>query len=192
MNLERRIKRLNNQFGQAFGFGPLGPKYQWVWLPNMSYWLWTDDTVVQLPQAMASLFVPSPKYKRLSWADRLGVRWALSVWKMPVSETEWTDRHGYSVPWPSKGEMQIIENVVLNAGPPAEEPNDDLTTDAIWAVRQDLAKSFEDFKAEGDKILADQQKDALNKIKDEIDDLPILYVPGTRGRDKPLIFTAKE
>lgn len=199
MNFERRLKRLNNKFGEAFGFGPLGPKYQWIFTPDCSYWMWRRDSLVQLPQsrnpdgtfAAAGLFVPSPQYERLSWADRIGVRWVLSVWKMPVSETEWTDKHGYSVPWPAKGEMQLIENIVLDVGPPAQEPDDDLTEQAIWAVRKDLEKSFADFKEQGDKILADQHREAKRLIDDEIDDMDLYHIPGTRGGDR-LIFTSKD
>lgn len=187
MNLERRINRLNRRFGEAFGYSILGPKYRWAYTPDMPYWLKDGSATTQLP---SGLYVPAPTYKRRTWAEIHGVCYMLSVYKLPVSESEFHSRYGATAPWPSKGEYQLIENVKLHSGPPPEEPDDDLTDMAIWAVRRDLEKSFTTFKEEGDKIVRDQMAESKRLIEDEFDDCVPAYHPGVRGQSR-LIFTEK-
>lgn len=182
------VCELNDRLAQALGRTITGqPRYQWMRAESL-FWNSQKQGWVARFLPHAGIWAVGPEYRRRSFAELYGPCWTMAKWcPPPCSEQEWHARYLGALPYPAGGFYRPIGEMQL---PNAKEPDLDETLKAIWAIRRDIERTFDELVEEGDKLMQAHHKEADRQIEGELDELILDHEPGARGGPR-LVFTER-
>lgn len=184
MNLERLITKCNNILRAELGFQD-GGEYAWKYsedLRRAQKIVHDDGTPVREIRATSSgLLLACDTYRIVPMFDhRVHLQWILTKRVMPdMSESQWMDEFGSSIPYPYTGQFIPCSPVYLARG---ETPSVELTWGVVGAFRAQRKLKIADIDAETRELLASKEASKYNEILDSIKECGTAFngVPGTK------------
>lgn len=168
----KRIAKLNRLLGEHLGFIGSNPRYAWRRTAELFYFMQDGTEEVQLE---SGLYVIAPRYRRCSWADKLGDDlWVLAKWTLPrMSREKWTESGlGRQFPYPHKGQYYAIENAMPGQVGVDVEPSEDDTRQVIARIveQEESARNpqavIDACTAEAKKPQADKKREFGDYVDD--------------------------
>ncbi len=184
MNLERLVNKCNAMLRTELGFQD-GGEYAWKYsedLRRMQRVLDGEGQPVREYRALASgLILAYDKYRIVPMFDhRVHLQWVLAKRVMPdISESDWLDQFGSSIPYPANGEFMPVSPVYLDRG---VEPSEDMTWAVIRSFRAQRKVKASEIDDQTEAGMERRKKDKYNTILDDIKDCGTAFcgIPGTK------------
>lgn len=177
---DKTISRLNDVLGRELGRNQYGEsKYRWVHSesPELLHPMRVEGYDYKANEQ--GLIVAAPKYQLRKKCLLLNDQWVICRWVAPTSEDEWRRLYGYSLEWPSRGELAPTNVDMAPGMVPTEADN----ARAIFCIRQMLdtrvAAQMAALKDAEAKKETKRKQDDYDRIREELTTYD--HVPGMKG-----------
>ncbi len=179
------LDRENDLLATELGYEQGKPRYQWRFSENLYMPMRDKDGKYNyIANPATGIIEAQPVFVQRKMTPHLHRQWVMCKWLDPGPEATWREIFGSWVEYPLNG-YYAPTNIELDEGISPWDTNEgkSVTYWFLAVARKDAAKTLEDLKAEGDAIVARQEKRRDDQLDEIIGEslLPFGIVPGTRS-----------
>lgn len=168
------LRKCNQRLAQEFGRNDQGePNFKWVRPSDLFRFIKQSST------SPGGIYIPVAGFEKRDYSDVYGRDcWMLARWQAPPSEHAWFNTFRGEVPYIRNGIYRPVDGSQLPIG---INPSDtvqvertservDATTYAIFCIRTQLEKTYEQHLREGKEIVADMKQERRDNKRLEVAD----------------------